>query len=57
MNADRNERLDRLALGSNCHKCGATADEPCRTPRGKETLPHTTRIDRAVGQYKKESTS
>lgn len=57
MSTDRNERLDRLALGSNCHKCGATADEPCRTPRGKETLPHTTRINRAVGQYKKESAS
>lgn len=48
----RDARLDRLALGSNCHDCGAHTDEPCRTRRtGRETAPHLTRINRAVAQY------
>lgn len=51
MNNDRDLLLDRLAIGSNCHRCGATADEPCRTPHGALTAPHGARIDRAVRQY------
>lgn len=47
----RNPQLDRLALGSNCHKCGATTDELCRTRAGHLTAPHAARIDRAVAQY------
>lgn len=43
--------LDRLALGSRCHRCGAWADEPCRTASGRETAPHAARIDRAVAQF------
>lgn len=51
MTKTRDTRLDGLALGSNCHDCGATTDEPCRTPSGQETVPHRVRIDRAVLQY------
>ena len=47
----RDARLDTLALGSNCHRCGATVDETCRTPAGRPTTPHTARIDRATAQY------
>lgn len=48
----RNASLDRLALGSNCPRCGAGTDEPCRTARrGAPTEPHAARIDRAVRQY------
>lgn len=43
--------LDRLALGSNCPRCGAGTDQECRTPSGRPTLPHADRIDRAVAQY------
>jgi len=49
--ADRNRSLDILAGGSSCPRCGAWADEPCKTPAGAETLPHSARIDRAVAQY------
>lgn len=49
----RNEALDRLALGSRCHRCGAGTDEPCTTPAGVSTLPHTARVDRAARQYLK----
>jgi len=49
--SERSADLDRLALGSNCHRCGAYADEVCRTPRGAYTSPHRVRIDRAVAQY------
>lgn len=49
--AERDEQLDRLAIGSNCHRCGAGADDQCRTPGGKVTKPHRRRIDRAVSQY------
>lgn len=49
----RDTHLDRLALGSNCHQCGATTDEPCTTRRtGRPTDPHQARIDRAVAQYR-----
>ncbi|MFC5118899.1 hypothetical protein ACFPN7_33600 [Amycolatopsis halotolerans] len=47
----RDAALDRLALGSRCHRCGAGTDEPCRTPKGNPTVPHQRRIDRAVRQY------
>lgn len=43
--------LERLALGSDCRRCGATTDEPCRTAAGRETRPHKARTDRAVEQY------
>lgn len=43
--------LDRLALGSRCRRCGAWADEPCRTASGRETAPHAARVDRAVAQF------
>jgi hypothetical protein len=52
----RDSRFDQLALGSNCHDCGATTDESCRTPKGLPTLPHKVRIDRAVAQYHKAMT-
>ncbi len=51
----RDERLDRLALGSDCHRCGSGADDTCRTPSGKPTAPHRRRIDRAVAQYLKRN--
>jgi hypothetical protein len=52
MTTTRDLRLDTLALGSNCHQCGATTDEPCRTRRtGRPTNPHAARLDRAVRQY------
>lgn len=44
-------QMNRLALGSNCHRCGASVDEECRTPSGRVTNPHTARVDRAVAQY------
>jgi hypothetical protein len=47
----RDARLDALALGSNCHRCAASADEPCRTPSARVTQPHQARIDRAIAQY------
>jgi hypothetical protein len=47
----RNAALDSLALGSNCHRCGAFADEVCRTASGRVAQPHQARIDRAVAQY------
>ena len=43
--------LERLAMGSNCHRCGAYADEVCRTQTGRVTRPHQARVDRAVRQY------
>lgn len=49
--AERDAQLDRLAIGSNCHRCGAGTDDQCRTPSGKVTKPHRKRIDRAVNQY------
>lgn len=53
MNAkqERNARMDTLARGSRCTRCGVLADEPCRTPKGRETFPHKARRDRAVKQY------
>lgn len=47
----RSRSLDILARGSTCPRCAAWVDEPCRTPSGKETLPHGARIDRACAQY------
>lgn len=45
---NRNEALDRLALGVNCPRCRVTTDEPCITRRsGRQTAPHQDRIDRA----------
>lgn len=52
MDTARDTYLDRLALGSRCHRCGAWADEPCRTPSGRETVPHAARIDRAVALFR-----
>ena len=48
---ERSRSLDIIARGSSCPRCGAWADESCRTPSGKETLPHSARIDRACAQY------
>lgn len=53
MTAVRDARLDALALGSNCHRCGVAADEACRTSAGRPTEPHQARLDRAVAQYQK----
>jgi hypothetical protein len=56
-NVVRSEALDQLAYGSSCPRCGADPDESCRTPYGRRgggrnpTLPHGSRIDRAVRQY------
>lgn len=47
----RAAELNRLALGSNCHRCGASTDQECRTASGRVTQPHQTRVDRAVAQY------
>lgn len=46
----RDDRLDRLAHGVDCPRCGAWTDTPCTTRRraGNVTDPHTARIDRAV---------
>lgn len=54
--AHRDRRLDLLALGYDCKRCGATADEPCRSTSGsgKEVDPHLTRINRAVLMYRKQ---
>lgn len=51
MNTASWSSLERLALGSNCHRCGAYADEDCRTAAGRITRPHQARVDRAVRQY------
>lgn len=52
----RNQALDRLALGSNCPRCGAGADEECVAlpAREKTTNPHQARVDRAVRQYQQK---
>ena len=52
--ADRrhtNELLDRLAMGYDCPRCGASTDTPCSTASG---LPHQARVDRAVARYQAE---
>lgn len=50
---ERDRRLDLLALGYNCHRCGAGADESCRKTNGtKEPVdPHQTRINWAVKKH------
>lgn len=47
----RNQYLDIHARGYDCPRCGAWADTPCTTPSGKETQPHSARIDRAVDRH------
>lgn len=49
----KDTNLERLALGVDCHRCGAWTDTPCTTPAGKHTTPHTRRIDRAVKFFQK----
>lgn len=51
--AERNAYLDALATGYDCPRCGAYADTTCKTGTGRETVPHTARIDRAVRLYKR----
>lgn len=54
---NRDESLDRLALGSRCPACRSETDEPCRTKSNKITNPHLARIDRAVKQYQQKENS
>ncbi len=53
MSAERDPRLDRLARGVDCPRCGAWVDTPCVTRRGGRTPtnPHSARIDKAVRLY------
>ena len=47
----RDARLEILATGSSCPRCGAYADESCTTPKGNATDPHEARVLRAVKQH------
>ena len=50
---DRDPRMDVLARGVDCPRCGAWADTPCVTRRGGAvpTVPHVARVDKAVRLY------